>query len=77
MERNMKINVLLRELYLNLPFSTRNSFTSFIKLILPFYSDKSFQSLHKGQSVYIQDDFQAVVHRDKKNKFLIRPAIYP
>ena len=37
----------------------------------------SFQSLQKGQSVYIQDDLQAAVHRDIKKKFLIRPAIYP
>ena len=65
-------NVLFREVYLNLPFSKRNLFTPFIRWILPFYSDKSFQSLHKGQSVYIQDDFQAAVHRDIKNKFYIR-----
>ena len=72
----MKANVLLREVYLNLPFSKRNLFTPFIRWILPFHSDKSFQSLHKGQSVYISDDFQAAVHRDIKKTNFILDLIY-
>ena len=36
----------------------------------------SFQSLHKGQSVYIQDDFQAAVHRNKKTKIFLLDFLY-